>query len=192
MCSHHTKRETRCMKPVAPNTSSRPLIRLFDASKSVADSGELLTLSWEVSDAERVEITPLGAVPLQGTKTLRLPDMQGLPGIRLCLLCSNAQGQSSEKAVWIRNKSFKESEERSAPLIATPKKQEPVQSAALPVRRPKSGADKQFALKQAAAEENAPTKAAPKNDLVVYLLVGGIFVLIAIFAVIVFRLNGME
>lgn len=52
-----------------------PVIASFFASKKAVRKGDLLTISWEVLNAELVEINLIGTVASNGTQTIRLPEM---------------------------------------------------------------------------------------------------------------------
>jgi outer membrane protein OmpA-like peptidoglycan-associated protein len=54
--------------PVAP---PRPVIKLFEAKHNIIEEGKSTTLSWAVEDADTVEISEIGIVEAQGSKTLQ-------------------------------------------------------------------------------------------------------------------------
>ncbi len=54
--------------PVAP---PRPVIKLFEAKHNIIEEGKSTTLSWAVEDADTVEISEIGIVEAEGSKTLQ-------------------------------------------------------------------------------------------------------------------------
>jgi curved DNA-binding protein CbpA len=53
-----------------------PVIASFFASKKSVRKGDLLTISWEVLNAELVKINLIGTVASNGTQTIRLPEVE--------------------------------------------------------------------------------------------------------------------
>jgi len=54
--------------PVAP---PRPVIKLFEAKHNIIEEGKSTTISWAVEDADTVEISEIGIVEAEGSKTLQ-------------------------------------------------------------------------------------------------------------------------
>ncbi len=55
----------------APVPPPRPVIKLFEAKHNIIEEGKTTTLSWAVEDADTVEISEIGIVEAQGSKTLQ-------------------------------------------------------------------------------------------------------------------------
>jgi curved DNA-binding protein CbpA len=89
------------------NTAA-PVIRTFDVSKKLVNEGELITITWSVQNADSLHISPIGLLPVSGTKTIRLPNLVGKPLVTLILTATNTFVQQSvEKQIVIENKNFK-------------------------------------------------------------------------------------
>jgi curved DNA-binding protein CbpA len=88
--------------------AAAPIIRTFDVSKKLVAEGELITLTWNVQNADSVHVSPIGLLDTSGTKTIRLPNLVGRPLITLTLIATNTFIQQSiEKQIVIENKNFK-------------------------------------------------------------------------------------
>lgn len=183
----------------------RPIIQRFDISKTAIHDGEPITVSWEVMGADEVEISGIGWVDAQGTKTIRLPQLQRRPGLTLVLRARHSiSQQTAEKGIYIKNKSYTERAEMpvEAEKPATkqpikprevPVESDPVDVDTLPLPQPivpKEPVAAKFSITAATATPT-PEKQ-PKNDIYVYLIFGIMMVLIAILAVLVYRMNGLS
>lgn len=85
-----------------------PLISFFFASKSARKKGDLLTISWEVFNADEVSINLIGSVATNGTQTIRIPEEhEKEPSIKIILSASNKANKKSQKMLEIINLSYK-------------------------------------------------------------------------------------
>lgn len=88
----------------------KPLIHRFTASKNSLAEGELVTLSWEVANADDVYIDVIGRVEPEGTKTIRLPQLALRERMPIVLSARNIYLEDEEpleRTVWILNKNHK-------------------------------------------------------------------------------------
>ena len=92
--------------PTNPSVGARPpLIQELSTSKTRASAGELITLSWRVSNADYLHLSQVGEIAPQGSKTLRLPAFAGQDFIIFTLLARNTLlNQTAERQLLIQNK----------------------------------------------------------------------------------------
>lgn len=82
-----------------------PVVASFFASKKSVQKGDLLTISWEVLNAELVEINLIGKVASNGTQTIRLPQLDVTEAfLNLELKASNStSNKTSSKKLALKN-----------------------------------------------------------------------------------------
>jgi curved DNA-binding protein CbpA len=82
-----------------------PVIASFFASKKSVQKGDLLTISWEVLNAELVVINLIGTVSSNGTQTIRLPEIDVTEEfLHLDLKATNsASDKTSTKQLALKN-----------------------------------------------------------------------------------------
>lgn len=84
-----------------------PLISFFFASKSARKKGDLLTISWEVFNADEVLINLIGQVATNGTQTIRiLEEHEREAYLTIVLTAHNKSQKKSQKSLKIVNLSF--------------------------------------------------------------------------------------
>lgn len=85
-----------------------PVIASFFASKKAVRKGDLLTISWEVLNAELVEINLIGTVASNGTQTIRLPEMDVTEeSLNLNLKATNStSSKTSTKSFALKNLTY--------------------------------------------------------------------------------------
>lgn len=187
-----------------------PVINSFFASKKESKADELITISWEVLNAEAVKITPIGEVASNGTQTIRLPEMhQDQEYILLELQATNAdQANSVSKTLSIKNLSYVRSEtedsdtsylrprkntqprkERPTPsfddeetVVTTPKKQKTTKNIPKKVK-PKT---KKVTTKRTPNNTPNPRQ---QNQTVAYIIVAGMVFIMIIMSYVIYSLN---
>lgn len=82
-----------------------PVVASFFASKKSVQKGDLLTISWEVLNAELVEINLIGTVASNGTQTIRLPEIEVIKEfLNLELKATNSgSNKTSTKKLALKN-----------------------------------------------------------------------------------------
>lgn len=85
-----------------------PVVAAFFASKNTVQKGDIITISWEVFNAEKVRINLIGEVSSNGTQTIRLTvPAANEPYLYLDLEASNSSSiQSSRKRLALRNTAY--------------------------------------------------------------------------------------
>lgn len=86
----------------------KPIITYFDISKKAISEGEPVTVRWQTTHADVINIDFMGKVDTEGTKTLRLP-FNDLEFIKIGLSASNSFiDETAMKYIEVRNKDFNE------------------------------------------------------------------------------------
>jgi len=85
-----------------------PVVASFFTSKKSVQKGDLLTISWEVLNAEFVEINLIGAVASNGTQTIRLPEIEATKEfLNLDLQATNStSSKTSTKVLALKNLTY--------------------------------------------------------------------------------------
>jgi curved DNA-binding protein CbpA len=85
-----------------------PVVASFFASKKSVQKGDLLTISWEVLNAELVIINLIGTVASNGTQTIRLPEIQATEEfLNLDLKATNStSSKTSTKKLALKNLTY--------------------------------------------------------------------------------------
>lgn len=85
-----------------------PVVASFFASKKSVQKGDLLTISWEVLNAELVIINLIGTVASNGTQTIRLPEIQATEEfLNLDLKATNStSNKTSTKELALKNLTY--------------------------------------------------------------------------------------
>ncbi len=95
-----------------------PLISFFFASKSARKKGDLLTISWEVFNADEVFINLIGQVSTNGTQTIRiLEEHEKEAHLNIVLNAKNKSQKTSQKSLKIVNLSFVAKEDKLSQRI---------------------------------------------------------------------------
>lgn len=164
-----------------------PVIRHFDSSKHSIQEGELITITWQVQNADSVHIAPLGLVETVGTKTIRLPNLAGKPLIKLTLTATNTFVQkTAERQIIIQNKTFrgKPQELLEAPQVVPPVADPVVVPPAAIVQEKPAEASLVVAKK---TKSSLPSE--PSSNPYAYLLMGVLTILAVFAAIAVYQLN---
>jgi len=159
-----------------------PVITSFFASKKACHVDDLITLSWEVLNADSIHINPIGQVASNGSQTIRLQEdkMQG-PNILFDIQASNTEGaQSVSKQVEITNLDYYK-ETKAVPQYDTP--EGPSKKKKVPQQR-----KKKKRKKQASTQTNPPTRRS-RNQTSAYIMVGAMIFLIVVMLYIIYSLN---
>lgn len=173
-----------------------PIIASFFASKKASHAHELITISWEVLNAETVYIKPIGEVASNGTQTVRLQEqLSSAEYIYLELTAHNADKTNTvSKVLEIKNLSFAP----SARIAAIEKRQEEAED------NPSLGAPKTSPKKKTSSSSKTKTKKKqPKskktrtsipaeqrrNQGQAYLLVIAMLFIMAVMLYIIYSLN---
>ncbi len=90
------------------NDGPPPVISFFFASKSAGKKGDLMTISWEVLNADEVHINLIGYVSTNGTQTIRLlQEEETEEFLTIKLIASNNNSEvESKKVLKIVNLSY--------------------------------------------------------------------------------------
>jgi curved DNA-binding protein CbpA len=85
-----------------------PVVASFFSSKKSIQKGDLLTISWEVLNAELVIINLIGTVASNGTQTIRLPEIKATEEfLNLELKATNStSNKSSTKKLALKNLTY--------------------------------------------------------------------------------------
>lgn len=85
-----------------------PVVASFFSSKKSVQKGDLLTISWEVLNAELVIINLIGTVASNGTQTIRLPEIKATEAfLNLELKATNStSNKSSTKKLALKNLTY--------------------------------------------------------------------------------------
>jgi curved DNA-binding protein CbpA len=85
-----------------------PVVASFFSSKKSVQKGDLLTISWEVLNAELVIINLIGTVASNGTQTIRLPEIKATEEfLNLELKATNStSNKSSTKKLALKNLTY--------------------------------------------------------------------------------------
>ncbi len=187
-----------------------PVINSFFASKKESKVDELITISWEVLNAEAVKITPIGEVASNGTQTIRLPEMrQDQEYILLELQATNAdESNSVSKTLSIKNLSFVRSEAADTDTTylrprkkTQPKKERPIPSfeeepavVTIPKKQktpkaiPKKVKTKPKKVTTKRTQSNTPNPR-QQNQTVAYIIVAGMVFIMIIMSYVIYSLN---
>jgi curved DNA-binding protein CbpA len=97
-------------KPVTDDVLNgpAPVVASFFASKKSVQKGDLLTISWEVLNAELVKINLIGTVASNGTQTIRLPEIEATEAfLHLNLEATNStSSKTSTKVLALKNLAY--------------------------------------------------------------------------------------
>ncbi|CAA6828399.1 MAG: DnaJ domain-containing protein [uncultured Aureispira sp.] len=97
-------------KPVTDDVLNgpAPVVASFFTSKKSVQKGDLLTISWEVLNAELVKINLIGTVASNGTQTIRLPEIEATEAfLHLNLEATNStSSKTSTKVLALKNLTY--------------------------------------------------------------------------------------
>lgn len=97
-------------KPVTDDVldGPAPVVASFFASKKSVQKGDLLTISWEVLNAELVKINLIGTVASNGTQTIRLPEIEATEEFLLLNLeaTNSTSSKTSTKVLALKNLTY--------------------------------------------------------------------------------------
>jgi curved DNA-binding protein CbpA len=175
-----------------------PVIAAFFASKSTVQRGDVITISWEVLNAETVRINLIGEVSTNGTQTVRLTvPSPSEPYLYLDLEARNHNSvQSSRKRLALKNSAYKAAASSEVPPPTTAEDLD--WAAAIPVELDESTPpplkplkEKKVKQKKARATPKTatPSANAQKNAWAAYLLVAVLFLMIAVMLYTIFLIN---
>ncbi len=164
-----------------------PVIRHFDSSKHSIQEGELVTLTWQVQNADSVHIAPLGLVENAGTKTIRLPSLIGKPLLKLTLTATNTFIQKTvERQIIIQNKTFRgRPQELLEAYNPPPPPPEPV---VVPQQQPETPTSSAMPTVVKKKKKLAPASE-PSGNLYAYMLIGVMIILAILAGIAVYQLN---
>jgi curved DNA-binding protein CbpA len=172
-----------------------PVIASFFASKKASHIEDLITISWEVLNAEQIQITPIGQVASNGTQTVRLPEHQkNEPYIQLELEASNADSTNTvSKTLEIRNLSYLPPEEEvyNPTPVRKPKRNNEKSTSntkQTKTRKKKNNASKRK-KKSTTNPDSSPDPRQNENQVIAYILVMGMLFIIGIMLYIINSLN---
>lgn len=193
--------------------TAKPIIQLFDSSRTAVHDNETITLSWEVVHADYVEIEPLGRVPTRGTKTVRLPQLRHQPQLTLVIRAKNSYiQQNTEKKLSIKNKSYSAQDAVLQPITTSTQqystKKEQAEETEMQVKRfierpeefeeEEDNEDKtndaiktNYQQHRKILEANAQSmeKANQRNDIYVYFIVTILLIFIGVLGYLVYKMN---
>jgi curved DNA-binding protein CbpA len=90
-----------------------PVIEVFTANPSQVYSGEVITISWKVFNADKITINLLGEVETQGENTVRLNNLNANEFAEIKITATNTHiGKSTEKVIRVANKTYLEIKEK--------------------------------------------------------------------------------
>ncbi len=176
-----------------------PTIAAFFASKNAVQKGDIITISWEVFNAEKVRINLIGEVSTNGTQTIRLTvPAANEPYLYLDLEASNNSNiQSSRKRLALKNTAYKSNLPSDAfpAAVSEEREQEVLGPAAILVEQDKKEdkvAQKATKKKKKRKPKNTPADRSPnqgKNAWAAYLLVAVLFFMIIVMLYTIFLIN---
>ncbi len=174
--------------------AAAPIIRNFDVSKKIVNEGELLTITWNVQNADSLHISPIGLLPTNGTKTIRLPNLVGKPFVALTLIATNTFIQQSvEKQLIIENKNFK-----NKPLQYLEAKNPVADNRPIVNKEPKNQnalvtiAKKEKQIKNTQNTLTLSSEGNPKTAIYAYLTMAIMAVLALVMVYYVYQLNSLK
>lgn len=114
--SYNTKYEQIFRRSSAPNSSSSstynnffPVIESFTASPSKIYDGDEVEFSWNVFNADSIQIEKIGIVAAKGKKRIKVSGLRSAKSIRLTLVATNTHiGKSEKKSVHISNQAYED------------------------------------------------------------------------------------
>lgn len=90
-----------------------PVIEHFAVSPNQVYSGETITISWKVFNADKITISLLGEVEAQGETTIRLNNIHANEFVEIKIIATNTHiNKSAEKVTQIANKTYLEIKEK--------------------------------------------------------------------------------
>lgn len=169
-----------------------PVIASFFASKKASHIDDLITISWEVLNAEHIAITPIGQVASNGTQTIRLPEQQrNEPYIQIDLEASNAEHANTvSKTLEIRNLSYTTPDEEtySPSPIKKSKKRETI-TTRTSTKNKKTTSPPKTSKKNSTTPISEPDPRQNENQLIAYALVVGMIFIMGVMIYIINSLN---
>lgn len=174
-----------------------PVIAAFFASKNTAQKGDIITISWEVFNAETVRINLIGEVSTNGTQTIRLAvPSEKEPYLYLDLEASNSGSiKSSSKRIALKNTAYKAGASSDLPPAASlehvdweaatvleqPAEEEADKAPSKATKKPKKRTPKKAVAKTSANQQ--------KNAWAAYLLVAVLFFMIIVMLYTILLIN---
>ncbi len=157
-----------------------PVIASFFASKKASHIDDLITISWEVLNADTVHITPIGQVASNGTQTIRLQKKLATQHfINISLEASNSdKANTTSKILQLKNLSYSDWEEEE---IISPIKKPPL----------KKKAKKKKASTPTKKQTRNSHQNSRKNKIIAYLIVIALMFIMAVMLYIIYSLNPM-
>lgn len=178
-----------------------PVIAAFFASKNTVRKGDIITISWEVFNADKVRINLIGEVASNGTQTIRLTVPAANEAyLYLDLEASNNNSiQSSKKRLALKNTAYQPGLASDPMPQPTGNNWEATAPAAIVVEEePEKGDDNNKIVKKTTkrTKKRTPKKAsskAPANQQAsawaAYVLVAVLFFMIAVMLYTLFLIN---
>ena len=181
--------------------ASTPTIAAFFASKNMVQKGDIITISWEVFNADKVRINLIGEVSNNGTQTIRLTlPAANEPYLYLDLEASNNNSvQSSRKRLALKNTAYQSDLPNDVfpAALSEDKNRAAIEPAAILIENePEETEDKtvQKATKRPKKrklqkETSTRPRGQEKNAWVAYLLVAALFFMIIVMLYTIFLIN---
>lgn len=178
-----------------------PIISAFFASKNTVQKGDIITISWEVLNAERIHISLIGEVSNNGTRTIRLTEpLPNEPYLYVDLEASNSNTPSSSKRLALKNVTYDPDLLSGMPLISLSEKKNEAVIPVAPVVQGNSTIDKNHKnkpVKKATKKKKPRIQKAPStsskgqenNAWIAYLLVIVLFFMIVVMLYTLFLIN---
>lgn len=86
-----------------------PVIEIFTVNPPQVYSGEVITISWKVFNADKITINLIGEVEAQGENTVRLNNLNTIEFIEIQLTATNTHiNKATEKIIRVENKTYLE------------------------------------------------------------------------------------
>jgi curved DNA-binding protein CbpA len=90
-----------------------PVVEVFTANPTQVYSGETITISWKVFNADKITINLIGEVEAQGENIVRLNNLNANEFAEIKITATNTHiGKSTEKVIRVANKTYLEIKEK--------------------------------------------------------------------------------
>jgi curved DNA-binding protein CbpA len=176
-----------------------PTIAAFFASKNSVKKGDIITISWEVFNAEKIRINLIGEVASNGTQTIRLTvPAAHEPYLYVELEASNTSSiQSSRKRLTLKDTAYKAgSAPNNLPTAVSDDQTREAIAPAAQVIEDSTDEEKRAARATKKHKNRIPKKVAPgptlnqqRNAWAAYVLVVLLFFMIAVMLYTIFLIN---